>query len=143
MKNSIRKINCIFVAFLLCISLISCGEKTNAHDLWQTATYTEDTEFGSGEKTLTVKVIAEEKSIIFTLHTDKDILADVLTEYKLISGEQGAYGLYVKSVNGIYADYNTTKSYWSLNKDGEYMTVGVDSAEITGGESYEFIYKKI
>ena len=142
MKNNIRKINCIFVAFLMCISLISCGEKINTEDLWQTALYTEDTEIGSGEKTLTVKVIAEEKSVVLTLHTDKDILGDALTEYELISGEQGAYGLYVKSVNGIYADYNTTKSYWSVNKDGEYMTVGVDSAEITDGENYEFIYTK-
>ena len=110
--------------------------------MWQTALYTEDAEIGSGAKALTVKVIAEEKSVVLTMHTDKDTLGDALTEYELISGEQGAYGLYVKSVNGIYADYNITKSYWSVNKDGEYMTVGVDSAQISGGETYEFIYTK-
>ena len=142
MKNNLRKIECIFVAFLMCISLISCGERINTEDLWKTALYTEDTEIGNGEKTLTVNVIVEEKSVVLTLHTDKNTLGDALTEHELISGEQGAYGLYVKTVNGIYADYNKTKSYWSVNKDGEYMTVGVDLAEIQDGEGYEFIYTK-
>ncbi len=137
-----KKISCILITFILCVSLISCGEKINTDDLWQTAIYTEDTEIGNGEKTLTVNVTAEEKSIVFTLHTDKSTLGDALSENELISGEQGPYGLYVKSVNGIYADYNATKSYWSVNKNGEYMTVGVDSAQIADGDVYEFVYTK-
>ncbi len=137
-----KKISYILVTFMLLVSLVSCGQEVSTDDLWQTALYTEDTEIGSGEKTLTVNVTAEEKSVALTLHTDKDTLGDALTEHKLISGEQGAYGLYVKTVNGIYADYNKTKSYWSVNKDDEYMTVGVDSAEIEDGENYEFIYTK-
>ncbi len=137
-----KKISYILVTFMCFVLLVSCGQNMSTEELWQTALYTEDAEIGSGEKTLTVKVIAEEKSVALTLHTDKDILGDALTEHQLISGEQGVYGLYVKTVNGIYADYNTTKSYWSVNKDGEYMTVGVDSAEIIDGEAYEFIYTK-
>lgn len=137
-----KKISCILVTFMCFVLLVSCGQNISTEELWQTAIYTEDAEIGSGEKTLTVKVIAEEKSVALTLHTDKDTLGDALTEHQLISGEQGAYGLYVKTVNGIYADYNTTKSYWSVNKNGEYMTVGVDSAEIQDGEAYEFVYTK-
>ena len=137
-----RKIFCILLIFVLLVSLVSCGQKVSTDDLWQTALYTADAEIGNGEKTLTVNVTADEKTVVFTIHTDNDVLGDALIEHKLISGEQGTYGLYVKSVNGIYADYNTTKSYWSVNKNGEYMTVGVDSAKITDGESYEFIYTK-
>ena len=137
-----KKISYLLVTFMCFVLLVSCGQNISTEELWQTAIYTEDAEIGSGEKTLTVKVIAEEKSVALTLHTDKDTLGDALTEHQLISGEQGAYGLYVKTVNGIYADYNTTKSYWSVNKNGEYMTVGVDSAEIQDGEAYEFVYTK-
>lgn len=135
-----KKVSYILVTFMLFVSLVSCGQKVSTNDLWQTALYTEDTEIGNGEKTLTVKVTTEEKSVALTLHTDKETLGDALTEHELISGEQGGYGLYVKTVNGIYADYNKTKSYWSVNKDGEYMTVGVDSAQIEDGEVYDFIY---
>ena len=137
-----KKISYILVTFMCFVLLVSCGQNISTEELWQTATYTEDTEIGSGEKTLTVKVIAEEKSVVLTLHTDKDILGDALTEYELISGEQGAYGLYVKIVNGIYADYNTTKSYWSVNKDGEYMMSGVDTTEFADGDTYELKYTK-
>ena len=63
-------------------------------------------------------------------------------EHNIISGENGAYGLYVKTVNGILADYNITKSYWSINKDGEYMLTGVDSTKIEDGDVYEFVYTK-
>ena len=46
-----------------------------------------------------------------TINTDKEILRDALEEHNLISGEQGAYGLYVKVVNGIKADYDEDGGY--------------------------------
>ena len=132
----------IFLILTMCISLISCGTGESKEDLWQNATYTEDMEFGDGSEDLTVKVTAEEKSVTFTVHTDKETLGDALLEHSLISGEKGPYGLYVKTVNGIYADYNKTKSYWAVNKDGEYMMTGVDSEKVEEDSIYEFIYTK-
>ncbi|MBR5809520.1 MAG: DUF4430 domain-containing protein, partial [Clostridia bacterium] len=46
------------------------------------------------------------------------------------------------TVNGVFADYNTTKSYWGINKNGESLMTGVDSAKIADGDSYEFVYNK-
>ena len=132
----------VFIAALICVLTVSCGTKKDSRDIWSSGTYTENTEFGQGEKTINVEVLAEEKTVEFTLYTDKATLGEALLEHNLISGEQGAYGLYVKSVNGIYADYNTTNSYWSVNKNGEYMMTGVDSTEIADGESYQFVYTK-
>ena len=132
----------IFLILTMCISLISCGTGEPKEDLWQNATYAEDMEFGDGSKDLTVKVTAEEKSVTFTVNTDKETLSDALLEHSLISGEKGPYGLYVKTVNGIYADYNKTKSYWAVNKDGEYMMTGVDSEKVEEDSIYEFIYTK-
>ena len=115
--------------------------KTEA-SIWDNATYTSDTELGTGSKTVQVEVKAEGKSITFTIHTDKEILGDVLLEHGLIAGEEGAYGLYVKFVNGIEADYDKDKTYWAFYKNGEYMMTGVDMTAFSDGEHYELSKEK-
>ena len=102
----------------------------------------EDTELGDGEKTIMVEVVAEDKSVTFTIHSDKSTLGEVLLEHTLIEGENGAYGLYVKKVNGILADYGKNKCYWGLYKNGESLMSGVDGVEISDGEHYEIVYTK-
>ncbi len=59
----------------------------------------------------------------------------------LISGDEGPYGLYVKVVDGVTADYDVDQSYWSLTKDGE-LCSGVDSTKIADGDHFEFTYTK-
>ena len=142
MKNITKNTFSIIFVILLSISLFSCSANNTPKDIWESATYTENQEFGNGEKTITLDVVAEEKSTEFTVHTDKENLGDALQEFDLISGDEGAYGLYVKLVNGILADYNITKSYWGINKDGESLMTGVDTTEISDGDSYEFVYTK-
>ena len=110
--------------------------------LWKNATYLKDTEFGTGSKTIAVEVKVEDKSVTFTIHTDKETLGDALLEHNLIAGEEGMYGLYVKTVNGMLADYDIDASYWSFYKGGEMMMTGVDGESISGGEHYEIIYAK-
>ena len=134
------------IAFILIIAvtvavLTSCGADQSA-DKWENASYTTDTEFGSGAKTVTVTVKVEEHTVTFTINTDKSTLGDALLEHGLIAGEQGDYGLYVKTVNGITADYDTDQSYWGFYQNGEYMMTGVDGTKISGGESYELVYTK-
>ncbi len=130
------------LAMALCLSLTACGGKTEKADLWANATYTEDAEIGTGAKTVEVQVVAEDKSVTLTVHTDQKTLESALTEHGLISGEQGAYGLYVKVVNGITADYDMDQSYWGLNKNGSSLQTGVSGAEISGGEHFELVYTK-
>ena len=149
MNERIFKMNkTIKILVLICISvfalssLTACTNTASDSDLWDSALYTEDTEFGNGSKTVMLKVEAEEKSVVFTINSDKKILGDALLEHKLISGEEGAYGLYVKSVNGMVADYDINQSFWSLCKDGTPMTTGVDGVSFEDGESYEFVYTK-
>jgi hypothetical protein len=87
-------------------------------------------------------VTANDRSVVFTIHTDEEILGDALLDLGLIDGEDSEYGLYVKVVNGMTADYNTTKTYWSFYQDGEYMMAGVDSTAIAGGERFEIVLAK-
>ena len=124
---------------LICIiCLVSCNTVEKA-GLWENAEYLKDTEIGEGAKTVEVEVKAEDQSITFTIHTDKETLGAALLEHELISGEEGAFGLYVKFVNGIEADYDKDGTFWGFYKNGEMMLVGVDSAVIADGEHYELV----
>lgn len=113
-----------------------------ASDLWVDAVYKENTELGSGSKIVEVEVKADSKSVIFTIKTDKDTLKDALLEHDLIAGEESEFGLYVKTVNGITADYDTDGAFWSLSKNGEALNTGVDGAQISNNERYELTYTK-
>jgi len=87
-----------------------------------------------------LEVVALDKSVTLTIHSDKSALGDALIEHKLIEGEKGAYGLYVKKVNGITADYDENQCYWGLNKNGESVMTGVDGVVFEDGDHYEFVY---
>ncbi len=135
------KILSVLLLVVVLFTLASCNT-VDAEGLWENATYRRDKELGNGEKTVEVQVIAGEHSVTFAIHTDADTLGDALLEHELVDGEMGDYGLYVKAVNGITADYSVDGSYWSFTKDGEYMMTGVDGETINGGEHYELTYTK-
>ena len=142
MKKTLTTITSIVLCLSFLLTLCACGQKIDAEGLWQNATYRSDKEFGKGAKTVQVEVKVEEQSVTFTLHTDKTYLGEALLEHDLIVGEPGQYGLYVKQVNGITADYAVDQSYWALYKNGEYGMSGVDTTEIADGEHYELVYTK-
>ena len=158
MKNTIKSTLALILALLMTLCLFSCkkdevetpqtsavvGESgaSEATGLWANATYLEDTTFGEGAKTVTVKVIVEDKIVVFTIKSDAEMLGDALLAHGLIAGEESAYGLYVKVVNGITADYDVDQSYWGFSKGGEYMMTGVDGTPFADGEVYELTYTK-
>lgn len=142
MKKMIRSVVLVALVLSFVLCLVSCNEKIDAEGLWENATYRSDKEFGKGEKTVEVEVKVEEQSVTFTIHTDADTLGAALLEHELIAGEDGQYGIYVKTVNGILADYDVDKSYWGFYQNGEYLMTGVDTTEIVGGEHFEIIYSK-
>lgn len=137
MCKKMKNVLCILLIAVMAISMGACGKKTSDEKIWKDATYTEDTTVGEGKKTVTVAVVTPDKTVTFTINTDSETLGDALLENKLIEGENGAYGMYIKKVIGMEADYNKTKTYWAVTKDGEYMSVGVDGEKISGGEKYE------
>ena len=78
----------------------------------------------------------------FEIHTDKTTVGDALLEHGLIEGEESQYGLYVKKVNGILADYDVDQTYWGFYVDGEYAMSGVDTTNIEEGTTYSFKVSK-
>jgi hypothetical protein len=141
MNKTIKSTISVIFAFILILGLVSCNtvEKTG---VWENATYRKDMEFGSGAKTAVVEFKVGEHKVTFTIKTDKKTVGEALQEHGLISGEEGPYGLYVKVVNGITADYDVDKSYWSFNINGEYAMTGVDTTEIAEGVTYQLEYTK-
>lgn len=108
--------------------------------LWSSATYTEDTEIGSGAHTALITVTIDGKSVVITVRSDKDNLAEMLVETGLAEGDESEYGLYIKRVNGVLADYSVDQSYWSLLQNGMPTAVGASSITITDGDAYELMY---
>ena len=95
------------------------------------------------EKTFVFKVVdldGSEKS--FDITTDAKTVGEALVAEKLISGEQGDYGLMVDTVNGIKYDYNADGAYWAFYVNGEYAMSGVDTTEIDETAVYSFVATK-
>lgn len=84
----------------------------------------------------------EENVTEWEIHTDEKTVGGALMALGLIEGEEGEYGIYVKKVCGIEADYDKDQSYWAFYVDGEYGTSGVDQTEIETDKVYAFVYSK-
>ena len=140
-----KKISSQILLLALCLSCIfafvSCS-KTQPEGLWENALYNEDTTLGEGAKTVTVEFEMQEKTITFSLKTDKSTVGEALLDCGLIEGEEGAYGLYIKKVNGVTADYDVDQSYWAFYENGEYGLTGVDLTEIDPDVAYSFVQTK-
>lgn len=98
---------------------------------------------GEGDTVFMFTVVdGDGKESLFEIHTDKEIVGEALVELGLIEGEESEYGLFVKTVNGITADYETDGVYWSFYVNGDYAMSGVDTIPITEGETYMFKVEK-
>ena len=134
-------------SFILCMVLIvamalgttGCNGSTGKDTASDAETKADLSVLGTGSIEFSLTVIDQESSETqFEIHTDKETVGEALLELGLIEGEKGEYGLYVKTVNGISADYDKDGTYWAFYINGEYASSGVDSTKITEGESYSF-----
>ena len=126
------------LAFIFCFIFLFTACSTPA----QTSSYSENTELGSGSKTLTVEITDTEKTVVFTIHTDAKTVGEALVAHNLVSGDKSQYGMYIKIANGVRADYDKDGAYWAFFKDGEYLNSGIDSTTFEDGDKYELIYTK-
>lgn len=144
MKTTRRK---KWLSFLLCIVLFAaaawvttgCGAKPaeDAPPAVSEAVAQDGDVLGEGETEFSLTVTDQDgNEIALTIRTDRTIVGEALQELGLLEGEEGPYGLYVKTVNGIRADYDTDKVYWAFYINGEYAVSGVDVTEIAEGDTY-------
>ena len=94
---------------------------------------------GEGSTVFTFTVIdGDGNETDFEIHTDDTTVGAALLNAGLIAGEDSEYGLYVKEVNGITADYDTDGTYWAFYIDDEYASTGVDATDVVAGTVYSF-----
>lgn len=94
-------------------------------------------DIGQGDTAFTLEVVDSKGTrSLFNVKTNEKTVGAALLALDLIAGEDSQYGLYVKTVNGITADYDTDGSYWAFYIDGEYAQTGVDSTDIKAGATY-------
>lgn len=90
-----------------------------------------------GAKTITVEVIHKDGSLkSFEYHTDREYLGETLTDEGLVSGESGAYGMFITSVDGETAD-DANQEWWCITKNNEQLNTSADQTPIADGEKYE------
>lgn len=164
MKLTGKKIKSMLLCMMLAMAftVAGCGSKTEgtvdaqkntetAIVNTETTVETESVEtaeaqeivLGDGSVKFTFIVVdADGNETDFVINTDKETVGDALLEQNLIEGEEGDYGLYVKTVNGITADYDTDHTYWAFYVNGEYSNTGVDSTPVNEGDTYEFKVEK-
>ena len=98
-------------------------------------------EVQSGKKTFVVEVVhGDQTEKIFTYTTDLEYVGEVLQKEGLIVGEEGAYGLYITSVDGEEAIYEENGAYWSFYVGEEYATQGIDLTPAENGAQYALVY---
>ena len=96
-----------------------------------------------GTKSVTVSVVHSDKSTsTFHFDTDKEYLGDLLVSEGLVTGDQGAYGLYIKEVDGEVAVFEENGAYWALFDGDEYATQGADATVIEDGDTFSLVYTR-
>ncbi len=141
-KRVLSVILCMVLITAMALFTTGCTENTET-PAPTTGTSQEVTVLGEGAKKFSFTVTTIDGKVTeFEIHTDKTIVGEALTELGLLEGEDGPYGLYVKKVNGISADFDTDGTYWAFYIDGEYAMSGVDKTEIEEGKVYSFMVEK-
>ena len=139
------------LSFILCMMLVAattlimtgCNDKATQEVTPGTSVSVESNVLGEGDTKFTLSVVDQDgNETQFEIHTDKETVGEALLECGLVEGDEGEFGLYVKKVNGIEADYDKNGTYWAFYINGEYATTGVDSTTITEGDTYSLKVEK-
>ena len=125
-----------WLALLAVVCLMTCvcmGEETAQQILQEP----EITVLGEGEKTFAFQAtLADGTELLYEIHTDAQTVGEALSSLGLIEGEQGPWGLYIKTVCGETHDYATDGKYWAFYIDGAYAMSGVDLTQIDEASKY-------
>ena len=145
-KKFTKKISsfCLCMMLIMAMAFITTGcsdEKESPEN--QNNVSSEVTVLGEGKNQFAFEVVDKDgNQTNFEIHTDKTIVGEALQELNLLEGDPGEFGLYVKKVNGISADYDTDGVYWAFYINNEYAITGVDVTDIEEGVTYTFKVEK-
>ena len=143
MKKNLQKCTALLLALVLALSLTACAPVAPEKDDASLVPVADGAVVGEGSKTFQMEVTdADGKVVKFTVKSDADTVGAALLALGIIAGDDSQYGLYVKSVNGITADYDKDQTWWGFYIDGVSASAGVDSTDIVNGSTYGFKVEK-
>ncbi len=138
-KKPLSFILCIVLITAMALTAIGCNDGKN----YDTVTVSDGAVLGEGAVEFPLEIVdGEGISINVTVKTDKTTVGEALLDVKLIAGDVEQYGLYIKCVNGIVADYDADGTYWAFYVDGEYAMSGVDTTDVVEGAKYSLKIEK-
>ncbi len=144
-KKLISMLVCVVLIVAMALSITGCST-TNTD---QPASQPQQSQIsdviakGEGQTVFSFTVVDKDgNETAFEIHTDKTVVGQALLDCQLIQGEEGPYGIYVKTVNGITADYDFDGTYWAFYINGEYAMTSVDSTDINTADTYTFKVEK-
>jgi hypothetical protein len=126
----LRIIALVLVA-VMALGVISCkANNSDGQEATAEKSFVFEVTFASGET----------KTYSYT--SSCETVGEALFDEGIIEGENGDYGLYVKTVDGVTLDYATDGMYWAFYVNGAYASSGVDTTPLKDGETYAFRAEK-
>ena len=149
MRESIHKIMLSVIGVVLAAALCLCacgaprsaGTQTDGAAASAAVDLSAAEQLGQGAHRFYFTVTFGDGAVkAYDIATDETTVGAALAALELVQGDRTQYGLYVKTIGGVRADYNLDGAYWAFYIDGEYAMTGVDSTDITDGSTYAFVY---
>lgn len=146
-KKLVSWLLCMMLIVAMALTTVGCGtdEKNGGQPATEGTSVADSnvTVLGEGKTEFGFTVVDKDGNATeFEIHTDKATVGEALIELNLIAGDEGEYGLYVKQVNGITADYDVDQTYWAFYVNDAYATAGVDATAVEAGAKYAFKVEK-
>ena len=138
-----RKTIAFLLALVMALALCACAKPMPIAAGKNTVGVKDGETLGKGATAFTVEVTdGQGTKTDFTVKTDEKTVGAALQALNIISGEKSEYGLYIKEVIGITADYDTDGTYWAFSVNGELSQKGVDQTYVKNGDIYTFTVTK-
>jgi len=137
MKKTLSLILCIVLIAAMALVTTGCSGKPDDMAVSDVITISDGDTISEGKNTYPLTIVHKDGTeLTVTVNTELTVVGEALQELGLIDGEEGPYGLYIKTVNGETLDYDKDGKYWAFYIDGEYALEGIDLTEIAEGAAY-------
>lgn len=146
-----KKVMATLLALVMALSLMACGTTASAPQGRDddgnvdaaVSAVKDGATLGEGAHSFTLEIVdGEGNTITATIQSDEETVGEALKALDIIQGDDSEFGMYIKTVNGITADYEVDQTYWAFYVDGEYAQVSADMTAITDGSVYRLAVEK-
>ena len=131
-----KLILCMVLIAALALMAVGCSKTEEAPEA--PAEELVATPIGEGATSFDLKVTkADGSKTLYAVSTDETTVGAALLALELIAGDEGEFGLYIKTVDGETHVYEDDGMYWAFYINDEYAVTGVDMTDIEAGAAYE------